>query len=198
LSNGEGIEFSPYDYFDVSAGIGYWFRKNDPKVNAAATQDARIGLAVYHINRPQYAFAVNGESRLPMKVVAHISTVLSTKWPNIYWYPNFTGILQGKQHEVLMGSLWKYRLRSPSKNTGYISEVAVAFGTDVRITNVIDAVVPQLYLEMFNMAFGISYDVNVSPLWRGSNFRGGVEMSIRFTNPDMYIHRNPFRYVPSI
>ena len=198
LNNGEGVEYKPYQYFDAGAGIAYWFRKNDPKVNATSAQDAKIGLAVYHINRPSYAFSVNGQSRLPMRFVGHASAILKTRWENLYWYPNLTTVLQGKQHEILVGSLWKYRLRSSSKSTGFISEVSASGGIDVRITNVVDAIVPQIYIEMFNFAVGVSYDVNVSHLWNASHFRGGMEISLRFTHPDAYIHKNPFRYVPSI
>jgi hypothetical protein len=63
----------------------------------------------------------------------------------------------------------------------------------MRISNIIDAIIPQIYLGISNFSIGMSYDINVSRLNQASNYRGGFELSLRFTNPDAYIHRNPFR-----
>lgn len=198
LSNGEGTEFVPYQYVDLSAGIGYWYRKNDKNVAHTAPADGKIGLAVYHINKPKYSFTSDPDERLPMRIVLHGSALFGTGDENLYWYPNLTGTLQGRQHEVLIGSLWKYRLQSGSKTTGFKHELAVIGGMDMRITNVLDALIPQVYLEFYFFSVGLSYDINVSKLNQASMYRGGFEMSLRFTNPDSYIHRNPFRNAVSI
>ncbi len=198
LSNGEGIDFNPYQYWDASMGIAYWYRKNDRNVIHAAPQDAKIGFSVYHVNKPHYSFAENDDVRLPMRFVFHSSAIFSTKTENLYWYPNLTGVLQGSQHEILVGSLWKYRVQSASKVTGFNSELAFSGGLDMRITNVIDALIPQFYVSFFNFDVGLSYDINVSKLNQASLYRGGFELSLRFTNPDSYTHRNPFRNAVSI
>lgn len=198
LANGDGIEIIPFNYVDMSAGLGLWWRKQDRNVAATSAQDVRFGVAVYHLNKPYYSYAQTYETRLPMRFVVNLSTLLKTRWENLYWYPNVTANNQGQQHEILFGSLWKYRMRAASKSTGYISETSVTMGADLRVTNVIDAIVPQLFLNMFNVSVGVSYDVNVSNFRTASQYRGGIELSLRFTNPDQYIHRNPFRDVPSI
>ena len=198
LSNGEGIEFQPYNYLDLGLGVAYWYSKNDRNVIQQLPSDAKIGLSVFHINKPHYSFHENGGSRLPMRVVLNGSALFATKQTNVYWYPNFTLVMQGSQHEIYMGSLWKYAFQSGSKNTGFSSEVSVAGGMNVRITNVLDAIVPQVFFGAYNFSVGLSYDVNISKLHMASNYRGGFEFSLRFTSPDAYIHRNPFRNAVSI
>ena len=160
---------------------------------ASAPQDAKIGLAVYHLNRPNFTYSVAEESKLRMRYVLHGSALFGTNTEDLYWYPNVNFMLQGKQHEILLGSLWKYRLQAASKTTGFNAEWSITGGVDLRITNVIDAIVPQIYLGIHHFSIGLSYDVNVSGLNQVSNYRGGFELSLRFTNPDSYIHRNPFR-----
>lgn len=198
LFNGEGTEYQPYKYMDVSAGVAYWYSKNDKAVIHKAPSDAKIGLSVFHINKPFYTFDPNGDSKLPRRVVLHASALFATQTTNLYWYPNFNLMLQGKQHEIYFGSLWKYNIQSASKSTGFQTEVSLTGGLNMRITNVIDALVPQLFINAYNFSFGVSYDVNVSRLNQASNYRGGVELSLRFTNPDGYTHRNPFRSSVSI
>jgi type IX secretion system PorP/SprF family membrane protein len=193
LTNGSGIEFQGFSYFDLSAGVGYWYTKNDRNVIANAPQDAKVGIAVYHLNRPNFTNALDKSNKLNMRVVVHGSAIFSTNTENLYWYPNLTVMVQGKQHEVLLGGLAKYRIKSASKVTGFNAEWSISGGLDLRITNVLDAIVPQIYLGIHHFSIGLSYDVNMSRLNQASSYRGGFELSIRFTNPDAYIHRNPFR-----
>ena len=193
LTNGSGIEFQGFSYADVSAGVGYWYSARDKNVIASAPQDAKVGVSVYHINRPAYTYAADKSNKLRMRFVIHGSAIFSTATENLYWYPNLNVMVQGKQHEVLLGSLWKYRLQAASKTTGFTNELAVSGGVDLRVTNVLDAIIPQVYFDVHYFSVGLSYDINISRLNQASNYRGGFELSIRFTNPDSYIHRNPFR-----
>jgi type IX secretion system PorP/SprF family membrane protein len=196
LTNGSGIEFQGFNYYDLSAGISYWYTKSDRNVIANAPQDARVGIAVYHLNRPSFSykgFNADKSNILKMRTVLHGSALFSSDIENLYWYPNLTIAVQGRQHEVLLGTLIKYRLQSASKLTGFNAEWSVSGGIDLRVTNVLDAIIPQIYLGLSHFDIGLSYDVNISGLNTASNFRGGFELSLRFTNPDSYIHRNPFR-----
>lgn len=198
LFNGEGIEFQSTPYGDFSAGIAYWYHKNDQNVVFAAPSDARIGLAVYHINRPENAFTALSDSRLPMRIVAHGSALFSTGLTDFYWFPNATVAFQGPQHEILFGTLFKYVLMSGSRMTGFGTDMYLSGGVDFRINNVFDAVVPQFYIDFQSFSIGMSYDINVSGLNPASSYRGGFELSLRFTNPDGYTHKNPYRRGVSI
>ena len=198
LNNGEGTEFQPYNYVDVGMGVAYCYTKNDKNVIHQAPADAKVGISVFHLNKPHYTFDPTGISKLPMRLVIHASALFATAQERLYWYPNFNLMVQGKQHEVYFGSLFKYNLQAASKTTGFTSEVSLAAGMNMRVTNVIDALVPQIIVSAYNCSIGLSYDLNVSRLNAASHYRGGFELSLRFTNPDAYIHRNPFRATPSI
>ena len=198
LANGEGIEFAPQNFFDASFGIAYWYNKRDRNVVQRAPYDAKIGFSVFHLNRPRYSYFTDNTTRVPMRMVLHADGLFGTKNQNLFIYPNLTLVKQGPQHELLMGTLWKYSFATGSKSTGLKTETSIAMGADIRITNIFDAIVPQIYFQMYSMSIGLSYDINVSRLNQASNYRGGFELSLRFTNPDHYTHRNPFRRSVSI
>ncbi len=198
LFNGEGVDYLPLQFWDFSAGVGYWYSKNDKNVVAAAPQDAKVGIAVYHINRPKNGFSVIGTDRLPMKLVLHGSALFGTPIEDLYWYPNITASFQGPQSQVLFGGLVKYQFTSSSKMTGFGKDIALSGGFNFRVNNVFDAVIPQLFLDIKTFSIGMSYDINVSGLNPASSYRGGFELSLRFTNPDGYTHKNPYRRAVNI
>mgnify|MGYP002528469793 CR=1 FL=1 len=93
--------------------------------------------------------------------------------------------LQGPSKEILLGTIIRYRIQESSHFTGYFAEQAIAIGGHYRWK---DAFIPSVWYEVSNFAIGISYDMNVSSLRTASNLRGGMEISLRFMNP------NPFTY----
>ena len=198
LFDGEGIDYRKQQFWDFSAGIAYWYHKNDRNVTHGAPQDARVGLAVYHINRPENAFSVVDNAKLPMRILINGSALFGTSIEGLYLYPNLSLAFQGKQHEIVAGALAKYQIKSGSKMTGLNGELSVTGGINFRITNVFDAVIPQVFLNIKDFSVGMSYDINVSGLIPASSYRGGFELSLRFTNPDGYTHRNPYRRTLSI
>jgi hypothetical protein len=102
LFNGEGTEYQPYKYMDVSAGVAYWYSKNDKAVIHKAPSDAKIGLSVFHINKPFYTFDPKGNSKLPRRVVLHASALFATQTTNLYWYPNFNLMLQANNTKFIL------------------------------------------------------------------------------------------------
>jgi len=198
LYDGDGIEYLPQQYWDVSTGIAYWYHKNDNERANRAPQDAKIGFAVYHLNRPENAFVISQNDRLPFRTVFQASALFETPIDYLYWFPNITAQFQGPQHEIVLGATAKYILMSGSKMTGFGTEMAVAAGLNMRINNVFDAIIPQIYLDVKGFSIGLSYDINMSGLNIASSYRGGFELSLRFTNPDGYTHKNPYRRAVTI
>ena len=90
---------------------------------------------------------------------------------------------QGKAKELLIGTLFRIKLQQVSKYTGAISGAAISVGGYLRAR---DAISAQLLFEFHQFAIGASYDFNISSLIPATNNRGGLELSLRFTN------RNPF------
>lgn len=196
LNNGEGIDFAPFNYGDVSFGIAYWYHKKNRGFYAKSAKDARIGFSAYHLNRPDYSFG-SGNSKLPMRFVLHGDALISIH-EDLSIYPNFNVMYQNKQHEILLGTLWKYNIRHNTNHTGFKTEISISAGADIRVTNIFDAIIPQIYIGVENFSLGLSYDINVSRLNTSSNYRGGFEFSLRFINNDGYYHKNPFKPSASI
>jgi len=75
-------------------GVAYWYSKNDRNVIHRAPSDAKIGLAVYHINKPHYSFQANGESKLPCDLF-YIHRSFATKL-RIFMVSEFNSSCSGK------------------------------------------------------------------------------------------------------
>ena len=75
----------------------------------------------------------------------------------------------------------RYQIIEGSKYTGNIKETALSLGGYYRNG---DSFIPTILIEVANYALGISYDINVSGLAAVSKGRGGVEIALRFINPN--------------
>lgn len=171
--------------FDVGAGLNWTYNNTggDFKVTGNNDLNFNVGVGVFHLNRPQYSFLGNSE-KLPMRFSVHGNGVISipeTKWAFV---PGFMYNRQGPAQEIYVGSLMRYLLSQNSKFTGFKQGAALYTGLYWRTR---DAIAAKLILEYAGWAFGISYDINVSSLQTASQFRGGIELSLRFVAP------NPFQ-----
>lgn len=191
LSNNEGIEYTRSSYLDVGTGIALYYHKKDGRLIANSPQNAKIGVSVFHINKPVYTLNSNTDSKLPMRLVLHGDMTFALH-EDLYIFPNFNVNIQNKQHEILIGSLFQYRLKSASKITGFSKEWTASAGLDLRITNLLDAIIPQVYVGIEDFSLGLSYDINVSKLNYASYYRGGFEISIRYIHSNRSVHRKSF------
>ena len=196
LANGEGVDFSPFGFGDVSFGLAYWYHKKNRGFFGLSPEDGKIGLSVYHLNRPNTNYSIT-DSRLPMKYVLHADAMFDVH-ENLYFQPNINLMFQNMQHEILVGALLKYTLKNGSSITGLKNEWSISGGVDLRITNLLDAFIPKIYVNIENFSLGLSYDINVSKLNAYTNYRGGFEFSLRFVNPDSFHHKKPTKPVTSI
>jgi hypothetical protein len=92
---------------------------------------------------------------------------------------------QGKYRELIFGSSGKYYLKS-SKNVYRALYAGAWFRTK-------DAGYISLGYDYKDLFVGISYDVNFSKLVPASNYRGGLEIAVRYIirkfKPKNIIHR---------
>jgi type IX secretion system PorP/SprF family membrane protein len=195
LSNNEGTEFVPFTYTDVSFGLAYWFQQKRTTFAQSTPKQGKIGFSAYHLNRPVYTFTYNQKSRLPIRFVAHADAVFKIH-EALAILPNTNVMFQNNQHQILIGSLVKYNLKQNTVSTGFKKEWFISAGTNFRITNIFDAIIPQIYLGIEGFSLGLSYDINLSKISNPGGYRNGFEFSLRFINSDGYSHKNPFN--PSV
>lgn len=184
-SSDETNPMQPYSFGDFSAGLSWSYGSEASSLFANNELKANAGVALFHVNRPKQQFNTFQETdRMYSKIIAHGGMHLGIGHTNYAIVPSMFYMKQGKQQEITFGGHVRYQLQAESKYTKHFKETALSLGGYMRAK---DAFIPSLLLEYSYFAFGITYDVNISSLREASNKKGGIELSLRFVNP------NPFR-----
>lgn len=182
LSSGEQQEVNSISYGDIGTGIVWAFDKGEKYMTGNNQVKGEAGIAAFHLNQPKYSFYESGE-KLNIKFVAHANVLIGISNSNLSVVPGLMYYSQGSSDELLIGSGFKYLVRPQSKYTGFITGSAFSFGIYTRAK---DSYIALVQFERGSYSFGISYDLNSSDLSRASSGNGGIELSLRFLNP------NPF------
>lgn len=170
--------------FDVGAGVNWTYNNTGGRIKVTGNNDLNfnVGLGVFHLNRPKVSF-LGSDERLAMRYVFHGNGTIALANSNWAVVPGFMYARQGPSQELYAGTLMRYLLSQNSKFTGFKNGAALYAGAYMRMR---DAITAKMIIEYAGWAFGVSYDVNISSLQTASNFRGGLEFSLRFVAP------NPF------
>ncbi|WP_293790190.1 PorP/SprF family type IX secretion system membrane protein [uncultured Pedobacter sp.] len=157
---------------DVNAGI--MFFDGDPNKNI----NVFLGASAAHLTRPMDRFS-GTNSRIPIRFTAHGGArIRASELLDIV--PNAMFMYQGNTDEVLLGAYAQLNV-NPSAN--------ILFGGNYRNK---DAAIAFVGLQLKNMVFGLSYDVNTSSFNRASNSNGGLELSISLIGRNGIIGPNFF------
>lgn len=185
LPTGETNQMQPYSFGDFSAGLSWSYGATEANLFSNNEFKANFGVALFHVNKPKQQFSTFQEiDRMYSKLSAHGGLHVGVGQTNFAIQPSFFYWKQGPQQQVNLGAFIRYQLRAESKYTGMFKETALSFGGYMRTR---DAFIPSVFFEYASFALGLTYDVNVSDLKTVSNKKGGVEVSLRYVNP------NPFR-----
>jgi hypothetical protein len=184
IASGETNGSNQFTHGDYAAGIVWAYNNQDGYINVTDNHQLKFnaGFSVYHLSRPKYSF-FNTSQRLAMRYVLHGDGLISVKDTRFAYLPGFMIYFQGKAKEFFIGSMFRIKLQQDSKYTGYKNGSAISFGGYIRAR---DAISTQLLFEFHQFAIGASYDINISGLKPATNTRGGLEITLRFTN------KNPF------
>jgi type IX secretion system PorP/SprF family membrane protein len=180
LSSGETIGFNSYVFWNISAGMLWSYNSKPATLSSNDAIKATVGAAVFHINQPRHSFYEVSDNKLYMKIVLHGNAFFGIKntpfslVPSVVWYH------QGPSNEIVAGTLFRYRLKSASRYTGFEKESALALGAYYRVG---DAIVAAAQFEWRNFMLTFSYDINISGLTVASRSNGGLEVGIRYITP---------------
>ncbi len=152
-----------YSYVDASAGVEYNYTPQ--------TRDnhIQVGAAIFHLNTPKKSFYGNSDSRIPRKYVLHSSAQVKVN-SRVELYPKVNVSFQGTDREILIGTFARLNL-----DKSRISKYGVYLGSWVRVG---DAVIFVYRMDVNQLSFAFSYDVNTSSLKPASAARGGPEFSV--------------------
>lgn len=191
IQQSEGIQsFNDFGFGDFTAGLQWAYTTGDATLSSHDRQSINAGIAFHHVNRPAQKFNFNDEEvdKLYSRIAAHAGAIFGIKNTGLELVPSILFLQQGPARELDLGSMIRYTVREGSKYTGIYQEIAVSIGGFARAK---DAIIPALQIEYANYTLGITYDVNTSSLKPATAGKGGVEIMLRYVNP------NPFRNIKS-
>jgi len=147
----------------------------------------QIGASLLHINQPLYSFledAQNGNRvgmGWSMQGLFSLSTDSRPESKELalqFFYRQQALFKNSKQRMLSAGALWQ--LAESNKGNAFFLGLYGRVGRragDASFT--FDAVTPYLRVDYGDWSFGLSYDVNVSPLANASMLAGAVELSVQ-------------------
>lgn len=155
-------------YFDLNLGVS-WTKKfvfGIPKV----------GFSINHINRPKDSYFKNNQERLRARKV-FFSEVMIPLGFRFSLQPKLLFMWTAKANDLLIGTNLQVQ-------TSYKVIPTYYFGMHYRhgIARIFDAIIPTVGFNYKKYAIGISYDVNLSDLSKGTDSRkGSFEFSLMYT-----------------
>lgn len=183
----EANALASFPFVDFSAGGAFQWRNATGNLDGKDITEVNAGLSGYHLNKPEQSFHSGGGVRLDMRLVAHAQ--VRYDFPRTRWSLRPSGyyMQQGAAHEILIGSMVRYRIKNGTKITNFFSESGVALGCHYRVG---DAIVPQFYYDLGDLYLGFSYDVNISRYSQVSKMNGGFEVTLRYANLNGALYKN--------
>jgi len=176
LNPGEDFGSSAYSYPDISSGLvwSYSGSAEKRKVQGNQYRSGSVGIAVYHLNRPEYSFFGSGQRLFP-RLAVHGRFLFGLPDSKLALNPGFMYYRQGPNSEMLFGGMLRYDLISESKYTGVYKSAGVYLGAFLRSG---DALVISSLFEFDLFSLGLSYDTNISALKTSSGGMGGLELAL--------------------
>jgi type IX secretion system PorP/SprF family membrane protein len=192
LPSNENTRFTPVTAGDLGGGVTYNYRNAASSFSSNNYKDMTFGIGAMHINRPNVGWD-EVVDRLPMKISAHGDMLFGVANTNLGFRPGFLYSRQGSHQEIVFGSYYYVTMREASTRTGFISAARFSLGTHYRVG---DAFIPSILLEVAEYKLGISYDVTVSGLTAVNSGKGGVEITLIYTNPATFYYKRKRRSAP--
>jgi len=153
------------NYFDLNAGVLYNGSTN-------GENNFYAGVSLYHANRPRESFT-GGNYFLQQRITFQAGGYMPIGVDKTLHGSMIHQRQAGASETVLGGAL------SMNMNGEVERPTEIYAGLWYRWN---DALIPYLGLEIANMRFGFTYDVNISSLRTASNTRGGAELSLIYIN----------------
>lgn len=178
------------NYGDFGVGLAYSVGEGSRYSTANDQKNLNFGLSALHVNKPNSNFGYADEENLNIRYNAHFNSLYGIENSQYSIGPSAIFMKQGPLKELTFGTILKYKMKNESQVTGFIKSSAVSLGLFYRTA---DALIPQLIYEINSFAVGVSYDINLSAMTPATMGRGGVEIMLRFNNPNPFLFQNKSR-----
>ncbi len=155
-------------HVDFGGGINYYFG------NSEETVKGYLGLAAFHLNRPDITF-LGQEEKLDTRVVVNGGLEFGRQGTPIKFFPNFVHFNQGTSRNTIVGGDIRFLLKGGAKTTGFLSSSSLALGVYHRFGS---AFIPMVKIATGGFNIGISYDINIGGIPRANGGLGGPEFTL--------------------
>lgn len=130
-----------------------------------------VGGSYFHFGRPKVAFGKDQDIKLNEKLMINAGMSVPTgDNDQVILYADF--FTQGGNRQSQGGFMYKHDFLQDDDDA-----VSISAGSFFRWN---DAVIPVVKFDLYNLAFGITYDVNISKLNIASKMRGGLEATLSY------------------
>lgn len=167
LVSGHEVNLS---YFDLNLGILY-------NGSTDGNNNYYFGASAYHILQPTESFSGNNLYTLHPRFTLHGGYSFPLSDANNNNFIHLSGLYSRQSNAVdaMIGGTWSYNLNNEEPTT---SPVNIYLGVWTRFSNLTDAIIPYVGLDIGSFTVGMTYDVNVSSLKSASESQGGFEISL--------------------
>jgi type IX secretion system PorP/SprF family membrane protein len=179
LVSGESVVFRQFTTTDIGAGFAYEYTKISTDEDHDDVSKFRLSIGAFHLNRPVQDFGAGSNYKLPVRWVGAYTSHFDFEDTKFSITPTFVMQSQGEFYQILFGTYLKYRLSTGTKTTGTKTETGMGIGLFYRSK---DALIAKFMYEADKLAFGLSYDINLSGYKAVSRLYGGPEVFIRLNN----------------
>ncbi len=177
LASGEADAINTFMFFDIGTGVNYRYSNLTGKFIGEDLFEFDLGVAYYHVNKPEQFFLTSEPENLNPKLVIRGKLRKDFRGTTVGLVPFGQYVIQGPHKEINAGTLLRFKLKNSSKQTDIFAEYALSVGVQYRFGA---ALIPQMYLELGSWAVGFAYDYNMSSLADVGSANGGFEVSVRF------------------
>jgi type IX secretion system PorP/SprF family membrane protein len=166
LVSGHEVNLS---YFDLNLGILY-------NGSTDGNNNYYFGASAYHILQPTESFSGNNLYTLHPRFTLHGGYSFPLSNSNNTNFIHFSGLYsrQANAVDAMLGGAWSYNLNNEEAS----SPINLYLGLWSRFSNLTDAIIPYVGLDVGSFTIGMTYDVNVSSLKSASESQGGFEISL--------------------
>ena len=156
------------NYFDLNVGVLY-------NGSTDGNNNFYFGASAYHITQPKESFTGNSFYVLHPRITVHGGYSFPLSPDNNDNFIHFSGLYskQANATNTMLGAAWSNNLNGNDANP-----INFYLGVWARFSNLTDAIIPYVGLDVGPFTVGMSYDVNVSSLKTASQSQGGVEISL--------------------
>ena len=164
VSHSEIFTVSSYNFIDFALGAHYLFAPNRYFM-------LNSGISAWHLSQPKQNLMEDQEAHLNIKTQIYTEATIVTNTP-VDLLPSIYASFQGPYKEIMFGIRLNYKVQKTRRR--YMALSTGIYGRNK------DALILYVGMDYKAARLAITYDINMSPLKAASQYRGGMEISLKW------------------